>query len=403
MRTLPPELHPDRVVEIAEALDGGLRNPGFLTLLQKIDHSPLHASEGVRLFFRGDEAFAAMIHEIEAARDEVLMESYILRDDSTGRALLDALGRAVRRGVVVRVLADALGSAATRSAFWSEMRQRGVHLRLFHRLLPHLWAQAFRDHRKILVVDRRVAFTGGMNVGDDYGSSWHARPGLWRDTHVRVEGATAWEMAVVFGEGWTHAGGERFAIAPLEESGSGDGRILVLDSRPGRGHLESASVLAAIVGAARDFVWITNSYFAPMTSAVEALTRAAGRGVDVRLLLPGLSDVPLIRHAGHGYFDALLARGVRISEYQRAVLHAKTLVADGLVSIVGSSNLDFRSFRFNAECNLVILDDRTGDTMAQAFRNDLVHAMPVDLDAWPRRGRLHRLGDVLARFLSPML
>ena len=403
LRKLPPELRPDRVVRLAETLEGDHRGPAFLALLQRIDHSPLHASEAVRPYFRGEAAFASMLDAIEAAREEVLVESYILRDDFTGRELVEALGRARARGVVVRVLADALGSSATHAAFWAAMGGRGIDVRLFHRLLPHLWAQAFRDHRKILVVDRRVAFTGGMNIGDDYGSSRHARGGIWRDTHVRVEGTVAWEMAVVFAEGWTHAGGDPFDIAPREDGGKGDARILVLDSRPGRGHAESASVLAAIVGAARESVWITNSYFAPMRSAMEALTRAARRGVDVRLLLPGLSDVPLIRHAGHGYFDELLAQGVKVFEYQGAVLHAKTLVADAFVSIVGSSNLDFRSFRFNAECNLVILEEATAVAMAQAFRDDVARARAMSREGWSQRGGLHRLGDSLARVLSPVL
>jgi cardiolipin synthase len=402
-RALPVELRPDRVGRRAEALAGGVRDCGFETLLKQIDESPLHCGDRVQLFFKGDDAVAAMLAAIAAARTEVLLEFYILRDDWTGHAFLEALGAAVARGVRVRVLADAIGSSETRAAFWGELGRRGIEVRLFHRLLPYLWARAFRDHRKILVVDRRVAFTGGMNIGDDYGSTRHARAGVWRDTHARIEGPTAWELVVVFSEGWDWAGGEPLSLPPLEVQPAPGPRTLVLDSRPWRGHAESASVFAALLGAARGRLFVTNSYFAPLAGTLEALSRAAERGVDVRLLLPGPSDVPIVRHAGHALFAGLLARGVRIWEYQTAVLHAKTVVVDGYASVVGSSNLDVRSFRFNAECNVVVLDEGTGATLEQAFLKDLEASEPVDAGGWRRRGLGHRVLDGFAGLLTPVL
>jgi cardiolipin synthase len=344
---------------------------------------------------------------IAEASEEILLESYIFKDDATGWEMLELLGQASARGVAVRVLADAFGSLWTRSGFWREMRSRGCEVRLFHPVFPYFWNHFLRDHRKILVVDRNVAFTGGMNIGEEYGSP-RARKGVraWRDAHARVEGPAAWELALVFSETWHRAGGTPLDIPALLvkdlEPGAG-ARVLVLDSRPLRGHEESAAAISAIVGAARRSVSITNAYFAPRFLAVEVLGEAARRGVDVRLLLPGTSDLPLVRHAGHGYFDALLARGVRIFEYGAAVLHAKTLVADGFVSVVGSTNLDFRSFRFNAECNIVVLDEATGASMAAAFEEDLAHSEEIRPELWRRRGLGHRWGDALARRLSPLL
>ncbi len=340
---------------------------------------------------------------IDEARSEVLVESYIFKDDATGRSLLETLARAVGRGVRVCVLADAFGSIATRRAFWKEMRARGVEVRLFNPLFPHLLTQPFRDHRKILVVDCATGFTGGMNIGDEYGSS---RPsghgGPWRDTHVEVHGPAAWGMATVFTEAWLVARGAPVELQPLAPE-SGGVPILVLDSRPGRGHGETASVLAATVAATRKRLWITNAYFSPRRRAVEVLGEAAGRGVDVRILLPGLSDVPLVRHAGHGHYAALLNRGVRIFEYQSAVLHAKTLVADDFISVAGSTNLDFRSFHFNAECNLVMLDSETSRAFSEAFESDLTQSAEITPADWARRSLLHRAGDALARSLGPFL
>ena len=402
-RRLPRDLRVDRVGRLAAALPDGLRDIGFASLLERIDESPILGGNRVRAFFRGPETFDAMRAAIDGAAKDVLLESYIFKDDATGRSLLESLARAAARGVTVRVLADAIGSIATRRDFWKEMRDRGIEVRLFNPLFPHLLLQPFRDHRKILVVDESTAFTGGMNIGDEYGSSTlSAQGGPWRDTHVRVEGPAAWAMAIVFTEAWHAAGGTAIrldSLAPVE----GGVPILVLDSRPFRGTGEMASTLAAIVAAARSRIWITNAYFAPRWRAVEALGAAAGRGVDVRLLLPGRSDVPLVRHAGHGYFGAMLRRGVRVFEYQRAILHAKTAVADDFLSLTGSSNLDFRSFHFNAECNVLMLDSETGRTFAAAFEADLKESAEITSETWAVRSLRHRVGDALARRLGPIL
>ena len=410
-RRLPPELQPAQVVERAERLAGGVRDPALPALLSEIDdRAPFHRNDRVTVYAGGAEAFEAMHTTIETAREEVLLESYIVRDDETGRYVAEALEGAVERGATVRVLADAWGSLGTGGHLWSRLTTAGVEVRFYHSLLRQPWYHPYRDHRKILAVDRRVAFTGGMNIGDEYGSPARLRTTRgsrasrsWRDTHCRVVGSTAQEMTAVFAEGWERAGGERFEVTLKPEEGGGEARILVLDSRPGRGHDEAASVLTALTGAARETLWITNAYLAPGRRAIDLLCRAAGRGVDVRLLLPGQTDVPVVRHAGHGWYRRLLEGGVRIWEYEPAVLHAKSLVADGYASVVGSTNLDFRSFRLNAECNLVIFDQATGASLTGAFESDLERSREIELAAWRRGGLLHRAGDRLARWLAPLL
>src|SRR5262245_33312560 len=210
-------------------------------------------------------------------------------------------------------------------------------------------------------------------------------------------------MAVVFEEGWRHAGGGRLGLGPIAlEPGSG-ARVLVLDSRAGRGAREITSVVSAIAGAARRTLWITTAYFAPRRRAISILGATARRGVDVRLLVPGPSDVPLVRHAGHAFSSALLSRGVRVFEYQQAILHAKTMVADGLLSVVGSSNLDMRSFEANAECNYAILDRETAAHLEARHREDLAHSVEIERSSWRRRRAIHRFLDGAARRLSPLL
>ncbi|HXT13839.1 MAG TPA: phospholipase D-like domain-containing protein [Candidatus Angelobacter sp.] len=400
---MPAELRRENVVRLGEALTGGVRGPEFEALVHRIDTGPLHKGNEVAIFFDGDKAFASVAKAIEAATREILLETYILKDDAVGYTLIEWLARAVARGVQVRLLADAFGSGRTSRSFWRQLEQTGIQARLFHPLWVHLRDHLIRDHRKIIVVDGRVSFTGGMNVGNEYGSSRHAKGGLWRDTHARIEGSTAWELALVFKEGWMRSGGDSFPIHPFEPHRDDGVKTLVLDSRPGRGDAETAAVLAAIIGASRRYLWITNSYFAPRRNAIKLLGGAARRGVDVRLLLPGISDVPIVRHAGHGCFAELLGSGVRIFEYQPAILHAKTLVADDYISLVGSSNLDFRSFHFNAECNVVMLDEETARRMAEAFECDLAQSVEIGIHQWKNRPLLHQLGDSFAQCLSPLL
>ncbi len=411
-RRFPSDLAPRRAFRLAEALPEGIDDPGFAPLLERIDTGVFHPGNRVEVFFRGADAFASMLGAVEQAREEVLLESYIFKHDATGQLFAGALCRAAERGVTVRVLADGFGSWATRRAFWDGLRSRGVEVRLFHPLWSPIRYLPFRDHRKILVVDRGIAFTGGMNIGEEYGSSaLPARPSpgpslrVWRDTHVRVEGSAAWEAAVVFEEGWIQSKGKAIGLSPLTlpPADAPGARVLVLDSRAGRGAREVASVLSAIAGAARRTLWITTAYFAPRRRAIVILGAAARRGVDVRLLLPGPTDVPIVRHAGHGFFSALLARGVRVFEYQDAILHAKTVVADGVLSVVGSSNLDLRSFEANAECNDVILDRPTAARMERRFEEDLARSVEIAGAAWRRRGAIHRFFDGAARRLSPVL
>ena len=406
-RKIPSSLHPGAAARAAEALRGGLADPAFPELVSRIDDGPFHAGNAVDVYFSGADAFAAMLEAVRGAREEVLLESYIFKDDATGTAFARELGEAAARGVAVRVLADGFGSFETRHRFWSGLRERGVQARLFHPIgFPPRWL-AFRDHRKILVADRRVAFTGGMNIGEEYGSSSpSANPSdtAWRDTHARVAGPAAREMALVFEEGWRRAGGEGLGLRPAEEDPSAPGaQVMILDSRPGRGTIESAAVLSSIVAGARRRVWITMAYFAPKLRAARLLARAARRGVDVRLILPAKTDVHLVRHAGHGFFSALLLAGVRVFEYQAAVLHAKTMVGDGLFSVIGSSNYDFRSFELNAECNFVIRDAPTAATLEKRFEVDLSESVEIHRPGWRRRSKWHQALDAVARKLAPVL
>ncbi len=442
---LPRELRRYRAWALALAMPKGVRDGAFMELVQRIEGGAFHTAPPVTLLVDGAQAFDAMVEGIDSAREEILLETYILRDDRIGARVSEALTAAVQRGARVCVLVDAVGSFSTGDQFWRVLAEAGVTVRHFHRVW-HLPFEALRrDHRKIIVIDRQVSFTGGMNIGEEYGSSIGGHGRAWRDTFMRVEGSVSRELAAVFAEGWDRAKGpplpgleyvswsEGIVVPPLasmqafsaralrarmerrmalrrdrrrgrrvkrtdEALADAERAVLVLDSRPGRGQREMMAVLAALVGGARKRLWITTPYFAPPTRALRLLRRAARRGVDVRLLVPGpLADVPLVRHAAHGVYQSLLQSGVRIFEYAAATLHAKTVVVDGYASVVGSSNLDFRSFWLNAECNLLMFDEQCAAGLEACFLKDLSASVEVSLGQWATRTAGHRLLDAAAR------
>lgn len=402
-RNLPAGLSAQAVYSKAQRFSAGVRDPSCLQLIERIDQGPFHADSEIQPYFTGKQAFASMLAAVEEAEFEVMLEAYIISADETGGQFLEALRRAVARGVAVYVLADAFGSSRTRQDFWHLMRASGSQFRLFRRpryapraLLPIL------DHRKLLVVDRTLAFTGGMNIADEYHIGSGGQP-AWRDTHVRVRGTLAWECALMFAESWESAGGDPLHFEGRELAGDQAAKALLLESRPGRGVQEIRSAYAAIMGAARHRLWISNAYFAPGRLILELLKATAQRGVDVRLLLPRQSDLPIIKAATRGYYSEMLNAGIKIHEFLPQVLHAKTLVADDFLCVIGSTNFDFRSFDFNYEANILALNDALGQQMSAQFERDLEQAEEVTLDSWKARPWWRRLINALARLLAPLL
>ena len=427
----------------ANRLPDGVSDAGFRPLIQEIDPATLHPCFATTLLNDGEEAFRIMGAACDDAREEILVETYILRDDRVGVSLFLQLAAAVKRGVRVCVLADGIGSFGTGRKYWEDLEAAGIDVRIFHKWWWSPLHALRRDHRKIVVIDRQVGFTGGMNIGVEYGSSIGASAKAWRDTFIRVEGPVSAELAAVFAEGWDRAGGEALpgleyvswsngimqpprGVAALrhpkirmrlerrmalrhdrkrgrrvkrssgEEVALQDGAVMVLDSRPGRGQPETIAVMSALWGAARTRLWVTTPYFAPPIEALDLLSTAVKRGVDVRLLLPGITDAAFVQHAAHGTYDKLLKAGVRIFEYQPAVLHAKTMVVDGQVGVVGSANLDFRSLWLNAECNLLLFETGTAAALEQAFEKDLAQSVEIQLAEWKQRTFRHRMFDALA-------
>jgi cardiolipin synthase len=362
----------------------------------------------------GPATHAAMFEAIAAARDHVNIESYIVENDGPGQALAALLLRKRAEGVRINLMYDGWGSWRTPASYFEALRSAGVAVIEFNPINPlrHpiAWTLHLRDHRKLLVVDGRVAFVGGVNISSVYSSSTSETSAgnaldCWRDTHVRVEGPVVAELQQLFLDHW-RASSRRPAqpadyFPPLAPAGTQRVAVAACDSGRRRNPLYRA-LLAAIDGAQRS-VFVTAAYFVPTRRLTRHLIAAARRGVDVRLALPGVSDVWAPLAAGRATYGRLLAAGVRIFERHNAMLHAKTVVVDGVWATVGSSNMDWRSILHNAEANVVIVDREFGRRMEELFHCDAEASEEVTLPTWTRRHWTLRFREWMARKLEFLL
>jgi cardiolipin synthase len=319
-------------------------------------------------------------------------------------------------GLEVRVLYDGIGSLKTSGALFDEMRNAGIEVLAFRPLnpvqTPFLWKINNRDHRKIVVVDGTLGFTGGVNVSGTYaqssGSSSGGAKALkagWRDTHVQIEGPAVAQLQALFLASWTRAGGNIEAtrhsdyFPELKERGSDLVTIIANDGDDTENRAVYACEIASIDHAVKSILF-TQAYFAPNAELVEALVRAKKRGVDVRIIVPGFTDSALIFHASRATYVGLLKGGIKLYEDTKSLLHAKTAVIDGVVSTVGSANFDMRSFIHNNEANAVIVSRPFGRALEQAFEHDLEQTREITLHEWQQRPLLDRLQEKFSSMWS---
>nr|WP_235893639.1 cardiolipin synthase [Lysobacter lacus] len=363
---------------------------------------PASSATDVQLLIDGGATYEALLGAIALATDHVHLEYYIFEPDRTGTRVRDALIERAAAGVKVRLLVDAVGSSRMGRGFLAPLIDAGGEVAWFHRMLTP-WRRKWlnlRSHRKIVVIDGRVAFTGGINVTDE--EDERLRSDAYRDLHLRIEGEVVGALQQVFLEDWIYATGQKAPSMPgvVAEPGPVDAQVLV--SGPDAPWEAIHRLHVSAIHAARKRVWLATPYFVPGEAAMMALTSAALAGLDVRLLVPLQSDSRLVTFAARSYFDDLLAAGVRIHEYGPRMLHTKALLCDDDVAIVGSANFDHRSFRLNFEVSMLFRDTGIASSLAKLLQNDLGHAPRVRVDR--RRSFFRaRLPEALARLLSPLL
>ena len=348
----------------------------------------------VRLLVDGPQAYPAMLGVIEGARQALLFENYIVRDDRTGQRFAGALRDAARRGVKVRVLYDWLGCKSTSGRYWRALREAGIEVLAFK---PPRFADLFgnlgRNHRKVIVADGEEAVIGGLCIGDEWeGDATHG-VAPWRDTALSIRGPAAGALALTFHHAWQVAGGRVPADEPMGSGEpAGPAAIRVISSLPGRARI--ARLIELLAAGAVNRLWITDAYTVVLPQLRSALQDSARAGVDVRLLVPGASDLPLVRNLTRFGYGDLLRAGVRIYEWDGPMLHAKCVVADTRWARVGSSNLNPSSFLGNWELDVLVEDDDVADALEGQFRRDLARSSEVGVR--PRRfSRLQEFDRVL--------
>ena len=336
----------------------------------------------------GAETFPAMLEAIAGAKRIISFETYILAADTTGERFKAALIDRARAGVEIRLIYDAVGSFGLPDAFVNELRAANIEVIDFNPIAP--WRRRFRlshrDHRKILVVDNAVGFTGGLNIGDDYAPATDGGGG-WHDMHCRVTGPIVLDLARMFRRTWIRAGGTPFAPIPSAHTappGDGESYVRLLDNtrRRQRGVVRRAYL--HVIRAARKSILIKNAYFLPDRGLRRALARAARRGVDVRVIVPGRSDVRLIEWASLYVLRRLARLGVGILRWRGPMMHAKTATIDAAWSTIGSYNFDAQSRFHNLELTVEILDPPTAQQLVRMFEIDVAHCDPYDEAAWRR-------------------
>jgi cardiolipin synthase len=381
---------------------GLVRRPEVIRSLVRSRRLRFTDGNRVDLFDTGREGLDAMLAAILEARERIHLETYILRADSVGQRFLDALADRAATGVAVRLLYDALGSRGIDVRAFDRLVAAGGQVLAFNpiaRVYPE-FAPRRRDHRKILVVDGRVAFTGGLNIGDEYAVGL-AGDGddEWRDAHVRLEGPVVRDLEAVFLESWFRSDGPGLpwdALLLREPEPVGESRCAVLADGPVYRRRRMRELIVSALDGARSEVVLESPYFAPGRRVLDALARASSRGVSVHLLLAGRTDHPILKRAARAIVPRLLRTGVTFHEYDSAMLHAKLAVFDSAWAVIGTSNLDRQSFEHNFEVNLIVEGGPIPEQLGRRFRGDIERARRVDLETLAARGPIERLVDRLA-------
>ena len=354
----------------------------------------------VRLLWKGGDSFQTIFDTISGAEKFICLQFYIFKNDDTGAGISELLREKSREGVKVYVLYDHFGSFGTPKSFWDEMRREGVKIRASH---PFKWTAPLyyvhRDHRKLIVVDSKRAFTGGLNIANEY-SGFHLRrrSGGWRDTGILLEGPIVNELFDTFKKSWTTWGGEKIFFEGRSEETEGktpeDGipaLPIFVYSRKGRKRMRN--LLRYSIDHAQTRILLTTAYFIPSRRLIEKLEKAVRRGVTVKLLVPGKSDIPAASYAGRAFFSRLLKSGIEIYTYLGEMLHAKTYLFDECWSIIGSTNLDYQSFVYNDEGNVGILDSAFALKMTGIFEEDVKNSVKIDEETWRKRPVVEKMKE----------
>jgi cardiolipin synthase len=372
--------------------------------------SPLTGGNEVKLLINGEEKFPEVLKALENAKHHIHIEYYIFEDGEIGEKIKDVLIRKAKEGVNVRFIYDDFGSRTIRKEFVKELIDAGVQAFPFYKIIFIIFANRvnYRDHRKIIIVDGCTGFVGGINVSDRYINDPKDRSQLfWRDTHVKITGPGVYYLQYLFICDWNFCSGKHLKLEKdffcTKPTANGKAVVQIAASGPDSDVPTLMFSMVEVIGLAENELLITSPYFIPGESIMNALHVAALSGVKVKILVPKKSDSALVNAAARSYYGELLAAGVEIYLYKKGFVHAKTLVSDGQLSIIGTANMDHRSFELNFEVNSMIYDTTTAEQLRDVFYDDLKDSTKINPNTWKRRPFYKQLPEKVARLLSPLL
>jgi cardiolipin synthase len=371
--------------------------------------SPLTKSNKVTLLVNGEQKFPELLEAIRQAKHHIHLEYYIYECDETGLSVIELLIEKAKQGVMVRFIYDDFGSPTIKKNLERRMTNAGIEIYPFHKIRFYLLANRlnYRNHRKIVIIDGYTAFTGGINVSDKYVNKGVPGKLYWRDTHVMINGPAVYYLQYLFITDWNFCCGKEFIPDDSYFGNDGDtGSGCLVQIAAGGPDSPLSTVLYSILQAiclAHEEILITTPYFIPGDSLLDALCIAALSGLKVKLLVPGICDSKFVNAASKSYYNKLLDAGVEIYLYQKGFVHAKTMITDGKLSMIGTANMDYRSFYLNFEVNAVIYNDMFAQQMREVFFADLKDAEQIDKEKWLSRSWPQQLPEKIARLFSPVM
>jgi cardiolipin synthase A/B len=386
-------------------------NKELAYMLLNDSRSPLTAHNMVNLLVNGENKFPAVLKALREAKNHIHIEYYIYDDDEIGREIEQVLIQKAKEGVVVRFIYDDFGSRSIRSKMHKRMLDSGIQVFPFYKIffIPFANRINYRNHRKIIVVDGHIAFIGGINVSDRYINNGTRKKLYWRDTHLRLEGPGVQYLQYLFLSDWNFCSDQEVQpdevlFPPHKTFPVKDDKVVqIVASGPDS---ETPTILFSVLKAinlAKQEILISTPYFIPGESLTNALITAALSGISVKILVPGISDSIFVNAAACSYYTELLDAGVEIYRYKKGFMHAKTMVTDSEIAIVGTANMDLRSFDLNFEVNAIIYNAKVADELKNIFYNDIKDSSKIDRIKWHKRSIITQLMEKIARLLSPLL
>jgi cardiolipin synthase len=367
-------------------------------LTKKLTHLPFLGKNHVELLVDGAETYDAMIRAIDSAQSYVLVQFYIVRDDTVGRRMRDALVSKVRSGVHIFFLYDEIGSIKMPQSYLDIMRKESIEVSGFKTTKgrSNRFQINFRNHRKLLVVDGHTGFIGGNNLGEEYL--------VYRDTHLRIEGPAVQHIQLSFAEDWYWATEQLLSVSPeITPAEKSDQAVAIVNTGPADALANCSILFSTLISQARTRLWITSPYFVPNDAMVVALQAAALRGVDVRIILPDEADQVLVELASFTYYDDMLSNGVRLYRYREHFMHQKVILVDDSVAGIGTVNLDNRSLYLNFEATALVADDGFIKQVEAMLIEDLDNSTPVLCEHYDSKPLAYRIATRIARLASPLL